>query len=591
MIGDKYRFILFGPYPYEEQWRPALCVALFIGLYVASGMRRFWRRELLLIWAVALSAIGVLMWGGVLGMEYVPQDQWGGLPITLILATFGLAFAFPLSVLVALGRRSANLPAVKFLCILYVELIRGVPLISLLFMASVMFPLFMPVGLNPDKLLRAQIAFILFAAAYLAEVVRGGLQALPKGQYEAADALGLSYWQKTGLIILPQALRLVIPPLVNTFIGFFKDTSLVLIIGIFDLLTTGKVASAEPAWQGSANEIYIVLGAIYFAFCFAMSQIQPRAGARIQPRPQPLSQCQSKHPMSHAAPAPQAATDAAIVLDQVNKWYGSMHVLRDVSLTVGERERVVVCGPSGSGKSTMIRCINRLESHQEGRIVVDGTELTDDLRALDTIRREVGMVFQSFNLFPHLTVLENCTLAPIWVRKMPKAEAEEQAMDYLRRVKIPEQAKKYPGQLSGGQQQRVAIARALCMKPKIMLFDEPTSALDPEMIKEVLDTMIELAETGMTMVCVTHEMGFARQVADRVVFMDRGEIVESSTPARDVREPADGPAEAVSVPDPAGALRQAGRCPAPPARAQRAFGATGFALDRTQGPQPLGTHS
>ncbi len=220
----------------------------------------------------------------------------------------------------------------------------------------------------------------------------------------------------------------------------------------------------------------------------------------------------------------------AIVLDKVNKWYGTMHVLRDVSLTVAEKERVVVCGPSGSGKSTMIRCINRLETHQEGKIIVDGTELTDDLRALDTIRREVGMVFQSFNLFPHLTILENCTLAPIWVRKMPKAEAEELAMSYLERVKIPEQAKKYPGQLSGGQQQRVAIARALCMKPKIMLFDEPTSALDPEMIKEVLDTMIGLAETGMTMVCVTHEMGFARKVADRVVFMDRGEIVEIGEP-------------------------------------------------------------
>ena len=221
---------------------------------------------------------------------------------------------------------------------------------------------------------------------------------------------------------------------------------------------------------------------------------------------------------------------AAITLDKVNKWYGSLHVLRDISLTVAEKERVVVCGPSGSGKSTMIRCINRLETHQEGRIIVDGTELTDDLRALDTIRREVGMVFQSFNLFPHLTILENCTLAPIWVRKMPKAEAEEVAMSYLRRVKIPEQAKKYPGQLSGGQQQRVAIARALCMKPKIMLFDEPTSALDPEMIKEVLDTMIGLADDGMTMVCVTHEMGFARQVAHRVVFMDRGEIVESGAP-------------------------------------------------------------
>ena len=227
----------------------------------------------------------------------------------------------------------------------------------------------------------------------------------------------------------------------------------------------------------------------------------------------------------------------AIVLDRVNKWYGAMHVLRDVSLTVGQKERVVVCGPSGSGKSTMIRCINRLESHQEGTITVDGTELTDDLRALDTIRREVGMVFQGFNLFPHKTILENCTLAPIWVRKMPKAEAEELAMSYLRRVKIPEQANKYPGQLSGGQQQRVAIARALCMKPKIMLFDEPTSALDPEMIKEVLDTMIGLAEDGMTMVCVTHEMGFAKKVADRVVFMDRGEVVEAGPPAQMFDDP------------------------------------------------------
>ena len=232
--------------------------------------------------------------------------------------------------------------------------------------------------------------------------------------------------------------------------------------------------------------------------------------------------------MSQAIQTPDA--EPAIILDKVNKWYGAMHVLRDVSITIAKGERVVVCGPSGSGKSTTIRCINRLEEHQQGRIVVDGTELTGDTRALDTIRREVGMVFQSFNLFPHLTILENLTLAPIQVRKMPKAEAEELAMSYLRRVKIPEQAKKFPLQLSGGQQQRVAIARALCMKPKIMLFDEPTSALDPEMIKEVLDVMVGLAETGMTMVCVTHEMGFARQVANRVVFMDRGEVVESGTP-------------------------------------------------------------
>jgi len=233
---------------------------------------------------------------------------------------------------------------------------------------------------------------------------------------------------------------------------------------------------------------------------------------------------------THIASSIRTDAPPAILLDKVNKWYGTMHVLRDVSLQVATGERVVVCGPSGSGKSTMIRCINRLEQHQEGRIVVDGNELTDDVRALDAIRREVGMVFQSFNLFPHLTILENCTLAPIWVRRMPKKEAEELAMHYLTRVKIPDQARKYPGQLSGGQQQRVAIARALCMKPKIMLFDEPTSALDPEMIKEVLDTMVGLAEDGMTMICVTHEMGFARTVADRVVFMDRGEVVEQGQP-------------------------------------------------------------
>ena len=234
--------------------------------------------------------------------------------------------------------------------------------------------------------------------------------------------------------------------------------------------------------------------------------------------------------LAYLASAAKADAPPAIEMAGVNKWFGALHVLRDVNLAVAPGERVVVCGPSGSGKSTMIRCINRLEVHQEGRIAVEGIELTDDVRALDAIRREVGMVFQSFNLFPHLTVLENCTLAPIWVRRMPKKDAEELAMELLARVKIPEQALKYPGQLSGGQQQRVAIARALCMRPKIMLFDEPTSALDPEMIKEVLDVMVELAGTGMTMMVVTHEMGFARQVADRVVFMDQGEVVEVGPP-------------------------------------------------------------
>lgn len=228
--------------------------------------------------------------------------------------------------------------------------------------------------------------------------------------------------------------------------------------------------------------------------------------------------------------ATQTKPETAVSLRDVNKWYGEFHVLKNVNLDVERGQRIVICGPSGSGKSTMIRCINRLEEHQSGQIIVDGIELNNDLKNIDQIRREVGMVFQHFNLFPHLTVLENCCLAPMWVRKIPRKEAEATAMEYLERVKIPHQAKKFPGQLSGGQQQRVAIARSLCMKPRIMLFDEPTSALDPEMIKEVLDTMIELAESGMTMLCVTHEMGFAKTVADSVIFMDAGQIIEMNTP-------------------------------------------------------------
>ncbi|MFA5522162.1 MAG: amino acid ABC transporter ATP-binding protein [Castellaniella sp.] len=224
-------------------------------------------------------------------------------------------------------------------------------------------------------------------------------------------------------------------------------------------------------------------------------------------------------------------SESIIRMEDVNKWYGDFHVLRNINLNVARGERIVICGPSGSGKSTLIRCINRLEEHQQGRIVVDDIELTGNLKDIEAIRRDVGMVFQHFNLFPHLTVLENLTLGPVWVLKMPKAEAQATAMKYLERVRIPEQADKYPGQLSGGQQQRVAIARSLCMNPRIMLFDEPTSALDPEMVKEVLDVMIGLAtESGMTMLCVTHEMGFARKVADRVIFMDQGEIIEENTP-------------------------------------------------------------
>ena len=234
--------------------------------------------------------------------------------------------------------------------------------------------------------------------------------------------------------------------------------------------------------------------------------------------------------MSSAEQTKTNGSENMITIESMHKWFGDFHVLKDINLEVKRGAKIVICGPSGSGKSTLIRCINRLEEHQQGSIVVDGTELTSDLKNIEIVRSEVGMVFQHFNLFPHLTALENCSVAPIWVRKTPKAEAEESAMEYLKRVKIPEQAHKYPGQLSGGQQQRVAIARSLCMNPRIMLFDEPTSALDPEMIKEVLEVMTELAESGMTMLVVTHEMGFATAVADSVIFMDEGEIIESNDP-------------------------------------------------------------
>lgn len=271
LIAEKHRFILFGTYPYEQQWRPGLVILVLIALYTASALRRFWRPALALAWLGGLALIGLLMWGGTAGLPYVENERWGGLTLTLLLATFGIAFAFPLSILLALGRRS-ELPAVRALSVAWIELVRGVPLISLLFMASVMLPLFLPAGVSIDKLLRALIAMIVFASAYLAEVVRGGLQAIPHGQAEAADALGLPYWRKTLLVILPQALRIAIPPLVNTFIGLFKDTSLVVIIGLFDLLASIKVALSEPAWSGFGVEAYLFASLVYFVFCFAMSR-------------------------------------------------------------------------------------------------------------------------------------------------------------------------------------------------------------------------------------------------------------------------------------------------------------------------------
>ena len=274
-IAEKHRFIFFGTYPYDQHWRPAGVIALLLSLYALSAWRRTWHWWLAIIWACGLAAIGVLMWGGVPGLPYVENGRWGGLALTLLLATFGLAFAFPLSILLALGRRS-ELPLVRAFCIAYIELIRGVPIITFLFMASVMFPLFVPEGFTVDKLLRAQIAFVLVIAAYLAEVIRGGLQAIPAGQHEAAASMGLNYWQATLLIVLPQAVRMTIPALVNTFIAFFKDTSLVAIVGLFDLLGAAKAVNVDPKWFGFSVEVYLFAGAVYFVFCYAVSQYTQR---------------------------------------------------------------------------------------------------------------------------------------------------------------------------------------------------------------------------------------------------------------------------------------------------------------------------
>jgi general L-amino acid transport system permease protein len=271
LISEKHRFILFGTYPYEQHWRPGLASVILIGLWVFSAIRRFWKWWLALVWLSGLSLIGILMWGGVFGLPFVENERWGGLILTLLLSTFGVAIAFPLSILLALGRRS-DMPMIRALCIGYIELIRGVPLISVLFMASVMLPLFLPSGVTIDKMVRAQVAIVMFAAAYLAEVVRGGLQAIPRGQYDAAHALALPYWRRTWLIILPQALRISVPPLVNTLIALFKDTSLVLIIGLFDLLSTVKISLTEPAWNGFGVEAYVFASLVYFAFCYAMSR-------------------------------------------------------------------------------------------------------------------------------------------------------------------------------------------------------------------------------------------------------------------------------------------------------------------------------
>ena len=374
----------------------------------------------------------------------------------------------------------------------------------------------------------------MFAAAYIAETVRGGLQAIPKGQYEGADSLGLNYWQQMRKIILPQALKIVIPPLVSIFIALFKDTSLVVIIGIFDLTLAAKAALSDAAWRGVRG---------WRRTCSSRSSASCSAfpcpnTARRWNGDWPLATralaTTARSPRGEARTAISTGVQACLMPSFVA---GREQVVRPVPRFAqhqpgrGAGERIVVCGPSGSGKSTMIRCINRLEEHQKGHIIVDGTELTNDLKHIETIRKDVGMVFQHFNLFPHLTVLGEPDAGP----HVGAEEAARRGRGHGHEIPgaraHPRPGQKFPGQLSGGQQQRVAIARSLCMSPKIMLFDEPTSALDPEMVKEVLDVMVSLAqESGMTMLCVTHEMGFARKVANRVIFMDRGEIIEQNSP-------------------------------------------------------------
>jgi general L-amino acid transport system permease protein len=279
-IYEKHRLILFGLYPFDEQWRPLLATCILLGVIVLSGWRKFWNWSLAVLWTAALIAVAVLMWGGVFGLTPVENSLWGGLPLTLILSTFGIAFAFPLGVLLALGRRS-KMPAIKAICVIYIELIRGVPLISLLFMSAVMLPLFLPEGMNIDKLLRAQLAIILFAAAYIAETVRGGLQAIPKGQFEGGESLGLNYWQQMRLVVLPQALKIVIPPLVGIFIAMFKDTSLVVVIGIYDLTQAAKAALVDQAWRGFSAELYVFIAVLYFVFCYSMSKYSQSLEKRL----------------------------------------------------------------------------------------------------------------------------------------------------------------------------------------------------------------------------------------------------------------------------------------------------------------------
>ena len=442
-----------------------------------------------------------------------PHGPLGGLAATLGLAAISLVLALPCGVLLALGRispwRCLRWPATAV-----VQLVRGLPLLMFIFWAYFFVPIV--IGRPVAGTTTMVVALVCYESAYLAEIIRAGIQALPSGQQEAGRALGLSYLQTMRRVILPQALYNMLPSMLSQFVSTVKETSLAYVISVQELTYAANQVNSVQLTK--PFEVFALLALTYFILNFGLSSLVRLVELRIGRRR--AGSCQSLERCPHDP------------VFQVQKWYGAYQALADVSAQVRRGEVVVVCGPSGSGKSTLIRTVNRLEPIQQGRIEVDGKDIHGADQRLDALRSHIGFVFQQFNLFPHLSVMDNLTLAPLMLKRARRGEARERGMALLERVGLAHKADAYPAQLSGGQQQRVAIARALAMNPPVMLFDEPTSALDPEMVGEVLQVMKGLARDGMTMVCVTHEMGFAREVADTVWFMDEGRIVETAEPER-----------------------------------------------------------
>ncbi|MDR6625213.1 His/Glu/Gln/Arg/opine family amino acid ABC transporter permease subunit [Caulobacter segnis] len=524
MITARAQQILIGFYPSGHGVRVLLAV-----LALAAGLSPLAiRRHAGLVLATApLGAVVCLaLMGGARLLPSVPSAYWGGLALNLIVGAVCAIFALPLGVLLGLARQSP-LPVIRLLAGAYVETARAAPLIVVLFAAAVLAPLLLPPALPLDKLGRAMVAITLFEAAYMAEAVRGGLMAVPRGQREAARALGLGPSRTLVDVVLPQGAAHGDP---GPGQQLHRPSE-----GHQPSLCDRRPGHHRRAAQrrrrlrlaGAGARGLHLRGPVVLAAVFWPVTRRRRPGAPPSDRP----------PESRMS-------QAMIEIDNLQKWYGDQPVLRGLDLKVAAGEKVVVLGPSGSGKSTLIRAINGLEPHQAGTIRVDGQDLAARGRQGAAARRASGMVFQAFNLFPHLTVLDNCALAPMRVLGLSRAEAKDRAMALLERVRIASHADKYPVQLSGGQQQRAAIARALAMAPKVMLFDEPTSALDPEMVGEVLEVMRGLAASGMTMIVVTHEMGFARDVADRVIFMDEGKILEAGPPASFFAEPREARARA-----------------------------------------------